>query len=721
MTPRIVGDIETFSRINLKKAGLAKYAEDESTALNCFCWKGPDGILHAWVPTASIEWVNLFIAYCIAEGHPWPGYVFIGMNAPQELLQHIESGLEFHAHNAAFERLVLNGPAGRKYKFPKLEISRMRCSMANCRVHGLPGALEDAADAVQALVRKRKKGQAAMRYLASPRKNGTQPTIEEEPERFMELVLYCGFDVGAEEAVDNLVPPMTAACQQIWQIDQEMNDRGWAADLESCDNMEILVSIYKKELDKRCREMTGIKPSRPGPLADWIRAHGFPELENLQADTVRKALTKDIPEDVKTVLKLYSTYNMKAVMKYPAIRVAACSDGRLRHLFMFYGAGTGRWSSVIVQLQNLFRPVIDNPEVAIDAARDWDLEWLRFVFAGTDPMKVIASCVRSVLISAPKKDLVFPDYAGVEARWNAWMFNESWKIESYRAYDSGQGPNLYCVVYGRCFGVEPTSREGLEGKQIGKVLDLSMGYEGGVGAYVKMAGTYRIDLRDMAERTYPTLARDVLEESVDAYHYAGEQGRHYELPEKIWITCEALKRLWRRAHPRIVAGWKQLKEAAIDAVDNPGNVYKIPNGRIMFKVEGNWLVMRLPSGRKLWYYKPQVHRPKPTKKQSRPQPILYYLGVDTKTRQWGRTSTYGGKICENETQGGCADLLIRAKHKLRAASFPLIASIHDQPVMEVDEDLECEKEIERLMCEGQTWDTGLPLAVEMHRGKRFRK
>lgn len=717
-------DIETFSRADLKKAGMAKYAEDESTDVLCACWAFGDGPVDAWIPSGDEAFVAALRA--LNDSALKDAKIFIGPDVPDELWGHIGSGGETHAWNAAFERSVLNGPAGTRYGVPKIQIEQTRCSMANSRVHGLPGALEDAANAVRAPVRKRIAGVNAMRYLCKPRKNGTRPLLTEERERFLQLVPYCADDVRAERAVDAIVPQMSAAEQQIYVMDQEMNDRGWLADLEMCDDMEVLVAAYKKQLEAMCRTLTGIKPSRAGPLADWIRNHGYPQLENLQADTVRKILLKDdCPADVKTVLKIYSTFGMKAVAKYPAIRKAACRDARLRHLFMFFGAGTGRWSSVIVQLQNLFRPVIDDPDTAIAIAAEWCLEYLRMMYPGTDPMKVIASCVRGALIAAPGKELVFPDYAGVEARWNAWMFNEQWKLDAFKRQDAGTGPSSYCVVYGQCYGVDPDfdtkTIEGAHWKQQGKVLDLSMGYEGGVGAFVKMAGTYRIDLRDMAHRTYPTLPRDILEESVEAHAYATEQGRLYDLPEKIWITAEGLKRLWRRAHPRIVQGWKDLKRAAHNAVENPGIVYKIPNGKIMFKIEGDWLVMRLPSGRKMWYYRPQMYYPKATKRQPNPQPVLYYMGMNTVTRVWGRTSTYGGKVCENETQGGCRDLLVRAKLKLRAAGLPLIGSVHDEPVMETDIGQVTDDELTTMMCTGQTWDAGLPLAIEIHRGRRYRK
>lgn len=698
-------DIETFSRANLKTAGMAKYAEDESTDLLCVCWAFDDGPVSAWIPTADQSFFD-----AVKGVYEWDA-VFIGHAVPLELSLHIQRHGEIHAWNAAFERSVLNGPAGRRYGFPHITIEQTRCSMANARVHGLPGGLEDAANAVNAAVKKRMGGVNAMRYLCKPRADGTRPTLEEERKRFLELVPYCADDVRAERAVDAIVPPMTKAELEIYHLDQEFNDRGWKVDLEVIDNLEVLVHKYKQELEAKCYELTGIKPSRAGPLADWIRAHGYPELENLQADTVRKSLVLDIPGEVKTVLRLYSTYNMKTVTKFKALRQAAGSGARVRHMYMFYGAGTGRWSAH--HIQNIFRTVIPDPENVVEIAKEWDLDYLRLMYPGVDPMKLLASSVRSVLIADEGKELFFPDYSGIEARFNSWVWNEKWKLDAYSAYDQGTGPNLYCVIYGRCFGIDPQSPEGVAGKQIGKVLDLSMGYEGGVGAFVKMARSFGIDLLDMVEKAYPTLPRDVLDESLDAYRYALEQGRGYELPERVWITCEGLKRLWRRAHPGISNGWRDLKDAALNATANPGKIYSVAGGRVAFRIEGDWLVMRLASGRKLWYYQPRI----------RDDDYSFgYTGVNTLTRQYGPSSMYGGSWCNNETQGGCRDLLVRAKMAMRdMKELELLGSSHDEPIWEIPQGWHEEEEVTRRMCLNGSWDAGLPLAVECHRGKRYRK
>lgn len=731
-------DIETFSRVDLKKAGLYRYAEDESTDILCACYSFDDGPVHAWVPSAD--------AFFVPENVD--GKFHFGPDVPYDLRQAIEGGsiidltidkkqrvgfgMDVHAWNAMFERRVLAGPAGWRYNFPKLAIQQMRCSMHRARVHGLPGALENAAEVLGAAVQKRKTGQNAMRYLCKPRKDGSQSNASNEYERFVQLVAYCADDVRAERACDDLVPELTKEELRVYFMDQQINDRGWKVDVAAVENLIDIVRQYKERLVATCFEMTGYKPTQRAQIAAWIREHGVPDMPNMQADTIRKLLLTDIPAEAKKLMKLYSTYNMKAVAKLPVMLRALCRDGRIHGMFLIYGAGTGRWSSIIVQLQNLLRPVIEDPDVAIEMMALRDLDWLRALYTegpgGKDPMKVVASCIRGMLIAEEGYELVFPDFSGVEARWNAWMFGEEWKLEAYRAYDADpvNNPNLYCVIFGQCFNVDPMSPRGKAGKQIGKVLDLSMGYEGGVGAFIKMAANYGINLTQMAEDTFPTLPRWVVEEATNAWQFAKKQGRTYDLAEKVWVTCDALKRLWRKAHPKIVAGWAKLKEAAILATENPGTVYKVAGGRIMFKVKGRWLYMRLPSGRRIAYYKPEVKTVKRKGMVGRNgQPVFdkvfYYYGINTVTRQYGRTSTYGGKWCENETQAGCRDLLVGGMHALDAAGLPLIGSVHDEPIGEAKKGTWSMARCVPLMTNQPAVYAGLPLAIEGHVAPRYRK
>ena len=181
-------------------------------------------------------------------------------------------------------------------------------------------------------------------------------------------------------------------------------------------------------------------------------------------------------------------------------------------------------------------------------------------------------------------------------------------------------------------------------------------------------------------------------------------------PRDVWEVCEALKILWRQAHPKIVAGWKDLEWAVKRAIENPGTITQVANGRLKFKVEGQWLVMRLPSGRKVRYFQPRVRDDR-----------IVYQGVDTDTRQWGWTSTYGGKICENEDQAGCRDLLAGTMLDFENELWPVVMHVHDEPVLEVHVGDLTDEFVQHIMCKVPSWAEGFPLAIEGHRGRRYRK
>jgi DNA polymerase len=451
---------------------------------------------------------------------------------------------------------------------------------------------------------------------------------------------------------------------------------------------------------------TGYSPTQREKIAEWVRDHGYPHLTDLQVETIKHAV-KDprCPQDVATILRLYSTYNAKAVSKYDTIADAVCADGRLRGMFLYHGAATGRWASRIVQLQNLFRPVIDDCDTAIEALGYRDLDWLIDLYPDTDPLKVIASCIRGMLVPGEGKVLQSLDYAAIESRVNAWLWGEEWKLKAFREFDAGTGPDLYKLAYARAFRV-PVEDVTKDERQIGKVMELALGYEGGVGAFVDMAATYGIDLDAMASEVRQVLPPDVIDSGVWMWEKFGHRS---ELSRDTFIACDGIKQLWRRSHPKITAGWKALKEASILAIQNPGTVYNVAQNKLAFKVEGRFLKMRLPSGRCLHYLDPE------TDGES-----FSYMGVDTETRQWKRTKSYGGRVDENGDQAISRDLLVNGLLELEAAGYPTVGSVHDEGISEIDPSKSLE-EAQALFCRAPAWAAGLPLASEGWQAKRFRK
>ena len=309
------------------------------------------------------------------------------------------------------------------------------------------------------------------------------------------------------------------------------------------------------------------------------------------------------------------------------------------------------------------------------------------------------------------KQLQSLDFAGIESRVNAWLFGEEWKLQAFRDYDAGTGPDLYCVTYGRAFRVDPrTIGKKDPRRQLGKVQDLAFGYGGGVAALITWADLYSIDLNEMASAVRQVLAPDVVESALWMLQNFGDQG----LSRDTFIACDGVKQLWRHGHPQIVGGWKTLNEAAALAVANPGKVYGLPSKKIQFRVTDRWLQIRLPSGRRLSYFQPEV------KGEGRSVEISY-LGVDTDTRRWMRTKTYGGKICENIVQAISRDLLVHALFNLESAGVKTLGTVHDEVISEIDEASPPFDECKEIMCRLPGWAAGLPVAAEGFRAHRYRK
>lgn len=396
-------DIETYSEADLKEVGLYRYAEDPSTELTVVCYAFGDGPVHVWLPYYRWDLPRQVIDGIKARKEFDEGaYIEVGMVPPVRLLSEVKLGMQVAAHNAQFERVVLNGEAGRKVQLaPFIDIEQTVCTMAKCRTQGLPAALEDAARALGTHP-KMATGKNDMRAFASPRRKESEPrwTPANDPERFVRLVAYCIDDVKAERDIDNALPDLSESEQQVYFMDQRMNDRGVAVDLESVAHAKYLIETYKAELDAECIKLTGVRPSQRAKIADWIRANGWPALTDMQADTVAR-LTKnpEVPENCRQVLKIYSTAAMTAVAKFDTIEKMVCKDGRLRGMFQYHAAGPGRWSSTGVQLQNLMRPVIENANEAIDLLPARDLRSFRALY-DVDPMKVFASLVRGMLVAA---------------------------------------------------------------------------------------------------------------------------------------------------------------------------------------------------------------------------------------------------------------------------------------------------------------------------------
>jgi DNA polymerase bacteriophage-type len=733
-------DFESYSECDLKDAGVYRYAEHPSTEITACSYAFGDGQTCLWIPYANVP---RGVISAVQEQRP-DACVFFMDSCPPAIEQHILARKEIRAHNAQFERVISNGVAGKKLGIPEITIEQTMCTAAKMAASGLPRGLGDAAKALGTPL-KDDAGRISMLQIAKPRKPtkddpSTRWTFENAPEKWIAMLVYNIDDTPAERGIDNAVPDLIDSEREIYHLDQRINQRGIAVDLEAVQNILHVVEQYKSFLAAECETATanwlgeGLKPTQREKIADWARENGFPGLVDMTADYIQTVIKGDVcPENVKRVLLIYSTYNAKSVSKYSSIQDAVCADGRLRGMFLYHGAGPGRWSSLIVQLQNTMRPLIKDPETALEAFKERDYALIQFLYPDLDLMKVAGSCVRSVLVAGSGKNLCYVDFVGIEARVNPWFFDEEWMLEVFRAQDNGTGPDSYKAAYCSLFNskiedVDWTTIDGMLKRQIGKVTELFFNYEGGVGAFLTGAETYGIDLDAVTEAAWPQLS----DEAKSHGEWMVKNHRQHDVPERTQIALDGIKFTWRSRRPKTKQGWKDLKEAAELAVQNPGKAYSIPQNRIAFKVveyKGRyWLKMRLPSGRCISYYNPRWIEAKIGERWLNNVLTEYtipgemrYWGLDTKTRQWIEQATYGGKLDENADQGYASCLLRQGLRNLEAAGYEVVGSVHDEGITEVPFGFGSVKEAGELMCKQEAHAAGLPLAVSGKLQPRYGK
>lgn len=326
-------------------------------------------------------------------------------------------------------------------------------------------------------------------------------------------------------------------------------------------------------------------------------------------------------------------------------------------------------------------------------------------------MELTSSAVRGCIVAPEGHKLVVADLSNIEGRALAWLAGEEWKLQAFRDFDAGTGHDLYVLAYAKTFGIAPEAVDG-EKRQVGKVLELALGYEGGVGAFLTFAAVYGIDLEEMADRALGVLDDAILSEAVSALEWTRAQGRPtFGLSDQAWIVCDSIKRAWRYAHPAIVSFWRDVADAVRAAIQQPGRTRTVRALKI--RRDGAWLRIRLPSGRYLCYPSPRVDHDSGQ---------ISYMGTNQYSRKWSRILTYSGKLAENITQAVARDVMASAIPKAEDAGYLVVLSVHDELLTETpDTDEYSADGLARIMATNPEWAPDLPLAAAGFEAYRYRK
>jgi DNA polymerase len=675
-------DFETRSAIDLKAVGIDLYSKHPTTDVWCMAFAWEDGDPHVLTPDT--------------------------FNPLGAIAAHIAAGGVVVAHNAGFELAIWNSVMVPRYGWPPLDYKRVICTMAQAYAMGLPGSLEKAAAAVGIKEQKDLAGGRLMLQMAKPRT--VEPlTWWDEPDKLARLYEYCKQDVRVERELEKRLLPLSPKEQQVWQLDYEINQRGFYVDRPAIEAALKVVEYEKARLDAAMRAATANFvgfTTENARLTDWLRTRGADAAGVAKADVLDLLASDQLPDDVRKALLIRQEAGKTSMAKLDKIVSAVSEDGRLRNTLAYHAASTGRWAGRRVQPHNFPRPRIKQEK--IEAILDYLPRGVETKGAATmaahidniygKPLDVLPWCLRSLITAAIGRVLMGADFSNIESRVLAWLAGEEWKLDAFRGYDRGELPDIYIQGYSRTFGI-PMAEVKEQLRQIGKVIELAFGFGGGVGAYRTMEKAYN-----------PPAMTD------------GE--------------VDDAKQHWRGAHPATTAYWYTLEDAALSAVQSGAIIAAGPTGRqVKFRKSGSFLWCQLPSGRVLCYPYPQIRQVETPWGEMKdaltymtvPQPDDRKKGKlieDPSNRNdWARISTYGGKLAENVTQATARDLLAEAMLRLEDAGAQVVLHVHDEVLIETSEAAPAEAlpAFERIVNTVPPWATGLPISAKGWRARRYGK
>lgn len=655
-------DLETYSDLNLAKCGVYKYAESPAFEILLFGYAVDGG------PVQVVD---------LAQGE----------SIPEEILDALtDDTVTKWAFNANFERVCLSrhltdlgrslDPFHDQHPLSQecarfLNPAGWKCSMVWSAYLGLPLSLEGVGAVLNLDYQKMKEGRELIRYFCVPCKetktNGgrTRNLPQHALDKWNLFKSYNKRDVEVEMAIQQRLQkyPVPEKVWEEYHLDQEINDRGIAIDLELARQAVALDAQSRESLMAALKERTGLEnPTSVIQMLGWMEQHGM-KTDSLGKKKVQELL-KTAQEPLRSVLLLRQKLAKSSVKKYQAMEMTACKDGRARGMFQFYGANrTGRFAGRHIQLQNLPQNHLPDLSEARELVRQGNYKALDMLYESIPD--VLSQLIRTALVPREGMKFVVSDFSAIEARVISWLAGERWKSEAFAA-----GKDIYCSTASQMFGV-PVVKHGINGnlRQKGKIAELACGYGGSVGA-LKAMGALDIGI-----------------------------------PEE---ELGNLVQSWRSANPHIVDFWWQVDGAVKTTIKQRIPVWV---NNIRFFCQSGMLFIELPSGRRLSYVKPQIGE-----NQFGGESVTYE-GIGT-TKKWERLESYGPKFVENIVQGISRDILCYAMQTLRCCA--IVGHVHDELIIECPKDTSVDAICEEM---GRTppWAEGLLLRADGYECDFYKK
>ncbi len=658
----VILDFETASAAELKEVGAWRYAEDATTEILCLSYYAY-GVTETWVPDREDS--RLF--------------ELAGRN-----------DTIFVAHNAGFEKAIWRNIMVPLYGFPDIPNSRWDDTLAMCAMRALPLDLDRAVLALRLPNQKDKEASNFTKRLSKPNRKGY---YDRAPESLEKVYRYCEQDVLAERDLRQRLGPLPPGERNVWLLDQRINERGVLLDLPFVDMAQRVVDRASVPLIEEFTQITeGLKPSQTTKFKDWINAQGV-WIDSLNKEAVSGLLGEEgeddeenelpeavttLPEQVRRALYIRSLVGSASVKKLKRMRACVGNDGRARGLLQYHGAAPGRWSGRLLQPQNFPRGTITDAE-----GNKFDPDFVVMSIMSGDPdvvelslgpaVESVVSALRHAIIAAPGRALLSGDFAGVEARMVLALSGQHDKTALMAS-----GKDVYCDMAQEIYKRPIDKKKDPEERQTGKNSVLGLGFQMGWRKFkIKYGQKHSEEFCQKIVKTY----------------------------REEWAPCV----------PKL---WWGLEEASLETVKTgrPHESYGV-----LYQLEDRWLTARLPSGRKLWYFNPQIVKKAMPWDDTDIRVAWTYQQM--KTGQFKTVDAFGGLETENVVQALARDLMVAAMFKLEQNNFPIILTVHDEIVCEPLAKDADEKAFEQIMTDIPAWakNIGMPVAVETWCGERYKK
>lgn len=521
-------DLETFSSVNLQKAGVYKYAESPDFDILLFGYSVDGGAVHV-IDLACGEKIPAEIVDALSD----------------------ESVIKW-AFNAQFERVCLSN-----YLDTWLSPDSWHCTMVWSATLGLPLSLEGVGAVLGLEKQKLTEGKNLIKYFCVPcaptKTNGgrTRNLPQHDMEKWEQFKAYNLRDVESEMSIQKKLSrfPVPHFIWDEYHLDQEINDRGIGLDMTLVEQAIAIDSISRKNLTQQIQNLTDLdNPNSVAQMKGWLSDNGL-EMDTLGKKAVAETL-KTAPKHLADVLSLRQQLAKSSVKKYAAMQTAVCKDSRARGMFQYYGANrTGRFAGRIIQLQNFPQNHMSDLADARALVRSGNYDALELLY--DDIPDTLSQLIRTAFVPQDGRKFIVADFSAIEARVLAWLAGEKWRMQVF-----ADGKDIYCSSASQMFGV-PVEKHGINGhlRQKGKIAELALGYGGSVGA-LKSMGALEMGLTE-----------EELQPLVNAWRNANPM-----ITALWWDIDRAVKTTVREHIPTEVAGLKFTYESGFLFM-------KLPSGR----------------------------------------------------------------------------------------------------------------------------------------------